>query len=162
MSAVRRVTAPFSIALLGFLLALSPPAGAARAGVVESLQMSEDAAPLRQVADEFVALALSGDAAAVRRMLSPNLVGRLGEATVQRALQQQILPFFAQGRGTARSVTITRTTDAAGSQGFAFYMWLAPTAGGDPRPFALYAVREGGRIVVANVVPDRLVEGRHQ
>ena len=162
MSTVRRATALFSIALLCMLMALSPPARAAEASVAESLQMSEDAAPLRRVADEFVALALAGDGAAVRRMLSPNLVGRLGETTVQRALQQQILPFFAQGRGTARSVTITRTTDAAGSQGFAFYMWLAPTAGGDPRPFTLYTVREGGRIVVANIVPDRLVEGRHQ
>ena len=162
MSTVRRVTAPFSVALLCMLLTLAPPAGAAQATVAESLQMSEDAAPLRRVADDFVALALAGDGVAVRRMLSPNLVGRLGETTVQRALQQQILPFFAQGRGTGRSVTITRTTDAAGSQGFAFYMWLAPKAGGDLRPFTLYTVREGDRIVVANVVPERLVEGRHQ
>jgi hypothetical protein len=162
MSAVRRVTVPFSITLLCMLMGLSPPAGAAQASVAESIQMSEDAAPLRRVADEFVVLALAGDGTAVRRMLSPNLVERLGEASVQRALQQQILPFFAQGRGTARSVTITRTTDAAGSQGFAFYMWLAPAAGGDARPFTLYTVREGGRIVVANIVPDRLVEGRHQ
>lgn len=155
-------TAPFSIALLSLLLALSPTAHAAEPTVAESLQMSEDAAPLRRVADQFVARALAGDGAALRDLLSPQLVDRLGEATVQRALQQQILPFFGQGRGTARSVTITRTTDAAGSQGFAFYMWLAPAAGGDPRPFTVYTVREGGRIVVANIVPDRFVEGRHQ
>ena len=41
-------------------------------------------------------------------------------------------------------------------------VWLVSAAGGDARPFTLYTVREGGRIVVANIVPDRLVEGRHQ
>ncbi len=81
---------------------------------------------------------------------------------MQRVLQTQILPLFAQGRAPGRSVTITRTTDAAGSQGFAFCMWLLPAAGGQRRPFALYTVLEDGRPVVANIVPDRLVAGRHQ
>ena len=41
-------------------------------------------------------------------------------------------------------------------------MWMqyadAPTA----RPFTVYVVKEQGRLVVANIVPDRLVEGRHR
>ena len=54
----------------------------------------------------------------------PALVARTGEAAIRRALDTQILPFFARGKAPGKSVTVTRTTDAAGQQGFAFYMWL--------------------------------------
>lgn len=148
---------------LGAALSSAPLAAHAQAGsVTADLRMAQDAEPLRRVADAFVARALAGDGAAVRAMLSSALVERAGEAGVQRALQNQILPFFAQGRGPGRSVTITRTTDASGSQGFAFYMWLVPANGGEQRPFTVYTVIEQGQAVVANIVPDRLVAGRHQ
>jgi hypothetical protein len=152
-----------SLALFSFifiLAALALPAKAQDASA--DIMMAEQAAPLRRVADQFVSRAMAGDAAALQAMFSPALVERTGVANVQRVLQQQILPFFTKGRGPGRSVTITRTTDASGSQGFAFYMWLLPAGGGEPRPFTLYTVVENGRPVVANVVPDRLVQGRHQ
>jgi hypothetical protein len=140
----------------------APHTALAQPSVSADLRMAQEAEPLRRVADSFVARALAGDAAGVRAMLSTALVERAGEAGVMRALQGQILPFFAQGHGPGRSVTITRTTDASGSQGFAFYMWLLPAQGGEPRPFTVYTVVEQGRAVVANIVPDRLVPGRHQ
>lgn len=131
--------------------------------VAADLKMMQDAAPFRRAADTFVERARRGDAAGTMAMLSRALVERSGEPAIHRALDAQILPFFAQGGGVGRSVTTTRTTDAAGQQGFAFYMWWQPTAtAGAARPFTVYVVEEQGRAVVANIVPDRKVEGRHQ
>jgi hypothetical protein len=127
------------------------------------LRMAQDAEPFRRAADAFVASALAGDATQARAMLSSALVARSGEAAVRRALDTQILPFFAAGKAPGRSVTVTRTTDAAGQQGFAFYMWLqGADASAAQRPFTVYVVEEQGRFAIANVVPDRLVEGRHR
>ena len=124
--------------------------------------MAQDAEPFRRTADAFVASALAGDAAQAQAMLSPALVSRSGEAAIRRALDTQILPFFARGKAPGRSVTVTRTTDAAGQQGYAFYMWLQAADASAQRPFTVYVVEEQGRFTVANVVPDRLVEGRHR
>jgi predicted NBD/HSP70 family sugar kinase len=143
-------------------LAAQAPGQAGPPSVEADLRMAEDAAPFRKVADAFVATALAGDAARAQAMLSPALVARSGEAAIRRALDTQILPFFAQGKAPGRSVTVTRTTDAAGHQGFAFYMWLQAGDGSAQRPFTVYVVEEQGRLTVANIVPDRLVEGRHR
>lgn len=140
---------------------LSAAYAATAAEVAADLRMAEDAAPMRRVADRFTALALAGDAAGTSAMLSRALVDRIGEAAATRAMQAQILPFFAQGGTVGRSVTVTRTTDAAGQSGFAFYLWLE-RAPGDARPFTVYVVDEGGTPRIANIVPDRLVAGRHQ
>lgn len=59
-------------------------------------------------------------------------------------------------RGLAdRFVSRAMAGDASGLQSM-------PAAGGEPRPFTVYTVVEAGRPVVANIVPDRLVPGRHQ
>jgi len=145
------------------LLQLPVPATAqATPSMAADLQMAQDAAPFRRAADAFVASALAGDAARTHGMLSPALVSRSGEAAIRRALDTQILPFFAQGKAPGKSVTVTRTSDAAGQQGFAFYMWLQGADASTQRPFTVYVVEEQGRYTVANVVPDRLVEGRHR
>ena len=144
-------------------LVIAPPAafGAAN-GVAEDLRMAEASAAFRQAADQFVARAMAGDVAATQSMLSRELVERTGESAVRQALQRQIVPFFQRGRAPGRSVTVTQTTDASGQSGFAFYMWMQYAESPNARPFTVYVVQEQGRIVVANVVPDRFVEGRHQ
>lgn len=138
------------------------PAEPAPASPAKYVQMAEEAQPLRQAADTFVARAMAGDRPATLALLSRSLVERIGEPAANKALNGQILPFFMQGREVGGSITIARTTDANGSSGFAFYMWLKPADGGVPKPFTVYAVREQGRAVVANVVPDQLVPNRHQ
>jgi hypothetical protein len=159
------MTAPLMLVSLvlaaGLLIGLMPTAHAASGTVSEDLQMASDSATFRLAAEAFIARAMAGDATATQAMLSRQLVERSGEAAIRSALQQQILPFFQRGREPGRSVTITRTTDASGQQGFAFYMWMQ-FADSAARPFTVYTVKEQGRIVVANVVPDRLVEGRHR
>ena len=140
---------------------LSPALAATAAEVAADLQMMEASAPMRRAADRFVDRALARDAAATSSMLSRLLVERIGAAQAQQAMQQQILPFFAHGGEVGRSVTTTRTTDAAGQTGFAFYMWLVD-AQGRRRPFTVYVVDEQGMPKVANIVPDKFVPGRHQ
>src|SRR5215207_3609063 len=159
----RSTTLPWPLAL-ALLAAQAPVAAQAQPtpSVESDLQMAQDAAPFRRAADAFVAGAMAGDAARVQAMLSPALLARSGEAAIRRALDTQILPFFAAGKAVGRSVTVTRTTDAAGQRGFAFYMWLQGADASVQRPFTLYVVEEQGRLTIANVVPDRLVEGRHR
>lgn len=150
-----------SVLLLALALPTRQAVAADAATVSADLRMAEDAAPMRRVVDVFVARALAGDAASTSAMLSRALVERMGQPAAMKAMQEQVLPFFARGGEIGRSVTVTRTTDAAGQTGFAFYLWLV-RGPGERRPFAVYVVNEGGNPVVANVVPDRLVEGRHQ
>jgi len=143
-------------------LAATTVAYAAADSAAQDIQMAADSAPFHAAADDFVTRAMAGDVDGTQALLSRQLVGRIGDAAARKALQAQILPFFQRGRQPGGAVTITQTTDAAGQSGFAFYMWMqyaeAPTA----RPFAVYVVREQGRLVVANIVPDRFVEGRHR
>ncbi len=157
------IQAPLSLLLALFMMSTAPPAAhAATGGVSEDLRMAADSAPFRQAADAFVARSMAGDAAATQAMLSRQLIERSGDATIRHALQSQILPFFQRGCEPGRSVTITQTTDAAGQQGFAFYMWMQYADAPIARPFTVYVVKEQGKFVVANIVPDRLVEGRHR
>jgi hypothetical protein len=160
-----KLSPPVLWALAAALSAAQTPVAAqaqATQSVAADLEMAQDAEPFRRAADAFVASALAGDGAKARAMLSSALVSRAGDAAIRRALETQILPFFAGGKTPGRSVTVTRTTDAAGQQGFAFYMWLHGADASERRPFTVYVVEEQGRLAVANVVPDRLVEGRHR
>lgn len=147
----------------GLALCLGTPAHAqGAADVAPDLRMALEAAPMRATADAFVASAMAGERDATLALLSPALVARMGPDATARVLEAQILPFFQRGRAVGRSTTVTRTTDAQGARGFAFYQWLEARDGGAARPFTLYVVREQDRLVIANVVPDRLVEGRHR
>lgn len=153
--------------LAGLAAAVSAPAAwpagttGGEADVAADLRMAEEAATMQRVVDRFITRALAGDADGSAALLSRALVERIGAPAATKAMQERILPFFARGGAVGRSATIARTTDAAGQSGFAFYLWLVG-AQGEARPFTVYVVEERGRAVVANVVPDRLVEGRHQ
>ncbi len=84
---------------------------------------------------------------------------------VADVVANQVLPFFAEYGATAPSVTITETNDQFGSSGYAYYMWMEPrtteSEPPSPKPFVIYVVQEGERIVVGNILVDHYVEGRH-
>ena len=149
----------FTFAALLFLSTASHAPTAHAGTPAEDLRMASDSQPFRDTADRFVARAVAGDVDAAAAMLSRELVARTGEATIRRALETQIVPFFRAGGGAGGSVTVTQTTDAAGQRGYAFYMWMRQ--GSNVAPYTVYVVSEGDRLAVANVVPNRLVEGRH-
>lgn len=151
------------LALAAALPAVAQTSSTTAAAVAADLRMAQDSQPHRRLVDDFVAAAMAGDVDRTLAMLSPALVARTGDAGARRALEGQILPFFTRGRALGRSTTVARTTDASGNEGYAFYLWMEQQAAGTARqPFSLYVVEEQGRLVVANVVPDRLVAGRHR
>lgn len=127
----------------------------------DGLAMSATDADLRPTMQAFVATAIKGDAKALTAMISARMRGHAGADAVAAFTQGQIIPFFAASKGVGRSVTVTNTTDGFGQQGLAYYAWMVP-ANGDPRPFVMYVVVEDGRAVVANILVDKFVDGRHQ
>ena len=156
--AIRSVAATVALAIV----TVSPLcAQNSQPGPQAEMEMMNASRPFRATADAFVAAAAKGDTVAVEQMISPNMRQRAGADAVRRVVAMQVLPFFADYKETARSVTVTQTSDQFGSAGFTFYMYSTPK-NGEQRPFVLYVVNEGGKPVIANVLVDRLVEGRHK
>ena len=156
---MRRCRLPLLLSSL--LLPAAPAHAASAADVAAARRMAGEAAPMRSAAERFVDLARRGGAAGSAAMLSRALVERIGNASAERAMREQVLPRFARGGEIGRSVTVTRTTGAAGQSGFAFSMGLARADSG-PRPYTVGVAGERGAPVIANGVPDRHVAGRHR
>jgi hypothetical protein len=139
--------------------------GDEEASMEEYLQMQANSAPFRALADSFITVAARGDAATTAALISPNLAAQAGAEVVADVVANQVLPFFAEYGATAPSVTITETNDQFGSSGYAYYMWMEPrtteSEPPSPKPFVIYVVQEGERIVVGNILVDHYVEGRH-
>jgi hypothetical protein len=125
------------------------------------LAMPTESAPFRKVAEQFVAAAAAGKGETLVELLSPNIKERAGADAVRSTMEGQVLPFFADHAAIGNSTTVTNTTDASGNAGFAFYMWSVPKSG-EKKPFVVYVVSENGKTVIANVLVNRFVEGRHQ
>lgn len=130
---------------------------AAGAEMTDYLRMETGAGPYREMADWLVRRLVAGEVAEVLQHFSPNFRDHLGLPTVERVFAEQMLPFFAGGTGLGNASTVTYTHDAFGSQGYAFYLTLNTLEGA--KPFAMYLVLESGRIVLANVVPDKMYNG---
>jgi len=141
---------------ISFGLGHAPATGQSREAPA-AFGVSVQEVAFRGVADAFMAAAAAGDAARTAGMLSPAVAAKAGQDGVDRFLAGEVLPFFAQFKEVARSVTVTRTAEV---NGFAFYMYMV-SKGGELRPFVIYVIEEDGAKVVANVLVDRLVEGRH-
>jgi hypothetical protein len=158
------VPALLGVACALVLAPLAPGAAplAAQATPAADGAVAGRSAAFRRAADAFVAAAATGDAARAEGMISANMLQRSGREAVRRVLATQVLPFFAGWGATGRSANASETTDAFGSHGYAFYLWMEPRDGGAARPFVLYVVDEGGQPVIANVAVDRKVDGRHR
>ena len=138
-----------------------PPATGGDNPVGEYLDMQARSAPFRAYADKWIALARTGDVPALERTISPNMAGKAGVDAVRRYLSSKVAPFFMEAKEVGKSVTVATTTDAFGSRGFVYYMYMLSKTG-ELRPFVLYVVNEGGKTVVANVIVDHLVPDRHK
>lgn len=158
----RIACAAIACAAMPAVFGYSPEAGPGQAlaqarATSPDFAMAAQEGPFRGVAEEFVAAAATGDQAKTARMLSPAIAAKTGREGVERFLTGEVLPFFASFKEVARSVSITRTADVTG---FAFYMYMVSKTD-ELHPFVIYVIEEGSAKVVANVLVDRLVEGRH-
>lgn len=115
----------------------------------------------RQIAERFVTAAAARDTQTLENLLSPAISARAGKEGIQKVLNEQVLPFFADYREIGRSVTTTHTTDANGNHGFTFYMYSL-TKSGRKKPFVIYVIDEQGQKFVANILVNHFIEGRHQ
>lgn len=142
------------------------PGDGEEASMEEYLEMQASSEAFRAVADSFITVAARGDAELTAAMISPNLAAQAGEEAVANVVANQVIPFFSEYYALGKSVTITETSDQFGSSGYAYYMWMEPRAIADaetpsPKPFVVYVVLEGDRIVIGNILVDHYVEGRH-
>src|SRR5215470_16013878 len=158
---MRAVTPLLATALLAVVLSHASAAKAHSPILVQGPTLAAVDLPeresFRQVAEEFIAAAASGDMAKMTRMVSPDVVTRTGREAVERYLADNVLPFFAQFKETGRSTTITRTAEVPG---FVFHMYMVSKTD-QLRPFVIYVVEENGAQVVVNILLDHFVEGRH-
>ena len=127
----------------------------------EELEMAARSPEYRAVAEQFVTAAAARDSAKLEKMLSPTLAARTGKEAIQKVMNGQVIPFFADHKEIGRSATTTNTTDANGNTGFAFYMYAVPKSG-QQKPFVIYVLEENGQKVVGNILVNRFVEGRHK
>ena len=146
----------FIAAVLTGILLVSPPGGRAQ-GNPPPVEMSAQQEPFLAIAHQFMAAAAAGDTAKAKALISLATAARAGPEGVEQYMAQQVLPFFGAFKEVGKSVTVTRTAEVTG---FAFYMYML-TRTRELRPFVIYVIEEGGAKVVANVLVDHFVEGRH-
>jgi hypothetical protein len=127
----------------------------------QELDMAAKSPAYRLIAERFVAAAAARDVKALENLLSPAISARAGKEGIQKVLNEQVLPFFTDHKEIGRSVTTTNTTDATGHRGFTFYMY-SMTKSGQKKPFVIYIVEEKGQKIVANILVNYFIEGRHQ
>lgn len=143
--------------------ATRPPRETPERSLPDYLEMKQESEAFRAVADTFIGHAAHADAEAMLGLISPNMLNYAGREAVSGILRRSVIPFFEPFRTVATNVTITETTDGFGSHGFAYYTYAESGKKKErPRPFVIYMVREGDAIVVANILVDHFVEGRHQ
>lgn len=116
---------------------------------------------LRSTMMAFIDAASNAKSAKVAAMISAKMRANAGDAAVTNFIEAQVQPFFIGNAGLGGGVTVTNTTDGFGQQGLAYYAWLK-ASDKELRPFVMYVVIEDGTPVVANVLVNKLVEGRHK
>jgi hypothetical protein len=150
----RRVSAAIMLgACIGYATPAAPQIQPNQSSFADDLAQATRSDAFRPVADLFVATLVAGDATKGLDMISPNLLKAAGRDAVQGVLRNQTLPFFAAFKELGRSVTVARTGDEFGNEGFVFYLTMMPKHGAS-RSFAVYVVEENGAKVIANILLD--------
>jgi hypothetical protein len=134
-------------------------AGAQPADMEQYLDMHASAEPFNALAEEVISQLMEGDASGLRTHFSPNFLNQIGQHTFEQVCEDLLVPFFKTAHALGKSSTVTYTTNAFGSTGFAFYRTIIE--GVNEKPFIIYMVQENGRIVVANVVVNKTYADMH-
>lgn len=129
--------------------------------IEQDLQRAAQAQEYSNLVGAAVTALASGDVEGFKSLMSPNFLAALDDATVNNVIQSQMVPFFAEFDRPGSSTFITDNTDQFGSTGFAFYTSII-TTNGEERPFVIYMVEEGGRLVVANLLVNTTFEDMHE
>lgn len=154
---------PRSLFLLCGLLALAAPIPVRaqdEPSAANDVAMQAEAKPYAAFADRVVEMLVAGDGKGFRELLSPTGMAAATPEQVDAFVDGQVLPFFADYGAPGPGTTITRTKHPAGFTGFAFYTSFTAT-GGQAKPFVLYVVEEGGKLVVGNLLVGKTFQDLH-
>jgi hypothetical protein len=151
---------PRILCCLAPLLLALPAAAQDGTTAGEGLAMQADSRTYAAFADRVLALLVAGDGEGFRALISPTVLANATPEQIDGYIEGQVLPFFADFASPGREQTITDTTHPAGFTGFAFYRSFT-AADGSTKPFVLYVLDEGGRLVVGNLLVGRTFQDLH-
>jgi hypothetical protein len=110
--------------------------------------------------EQAVDALVKADADRFRELLSPSLVKRteasLGEGAIDTIIKERFIPFFSDFSALNDAVETLPTSDADGHKGLALFRSFR-TSEGEQRPFAMYLLNEDGRLVVGNLLLNKLL-----
>lgn len=127
-------------------------------GVVDDYRARPDRYSV--LVEQAVDALVKGDAARFRAMLSRSLVKRteaaMGKGAIDTIIEQRFIPFFADFAALEDAVETLPTSDADGHAGLALFRSFR-TESGAQRPFAIYLLNEDGKLVVGNLLLNKLL-----
>jgi hypothetical protein len=95
-----------------------------------------------------------------RKLLSPSLIKRteaaMGKGAIDTIIEERFIPFFSDFVALNDSVETIPTSDADGHKGLALF-YSFRTEDGDQRPFAIYLLNEDDKLVVGNLLLNKLL-----
>ncbi len=110
--------------------------------------------------NEAVDALVKADADRFRNLLSPSLVKRtkatMGSGSIDTIIEQRFIPFFSDFEALNDAVETLPTSDADGHKGLVLFRSFT-TEDGDQRPFAIYLLNEDGKLVVGNLLLNKLL-----
>lgn len=121
--------------------------------------LAAEAEPYKTFGDQIIEMLAEGDAAAVKKRMSPSAVKRNGEEKLGQFVDGELIPYFAKyDKLDPEMMVVSRTNDADGNKGFAIQYVFIEKDGTTRRPLVMFVLRENDEYVVANVMPGRSIE----
>jgi hypothetical protein len=110
--------------------------------------------------EEAVDALVKEDAERFRKLLSPSLVKRteaaMGRGAIDTIIKERFVPFFSDFAALTDAVETLPTRDADGHEGLALFRSFR-TEDEEQRPFAIYLLNEDGKLVVGNLLLNKLL-----
>ncbi len=127
-------------------------------GVVDDYRARPDKYSV--LVEDAVGALVKGDADSFRELLSPSLVKRteatMGKGAIDTIIKERFVPFFDDFTAFTDAVETLPTRDTDGHEGLALFRSFR-TEDGEQRPFAIYLLNEDGRLVVGNLLLNKLL-----
>lgn len=109
--------------------------------------------------DEFIGLARRGDLDEMLDLMSPTVL-RDARTAVKASFRDEVIPFFQDLAEIDPNLQTRNTAEDSGGlaqYGFAYFRLGVNPETGERRPFAVWLVKEEGRIVIGAVMVNRLL-----
>lgn len=108
--------------------------------------------------EDVVRLLAQNREAEFRELLSPSLMKRslqeLGKEKVDLMIKQQFIGFFSDFKHLSANVMTMKTSDKDKHPGLAVFRSFL-NENGEERPFVVYVLEEGGKLVVGNILINK-------